>query len=245
MFPMVFNSPTSNETADGLVRRMELRSGGIALDAGCGMGEFLLRVVAHHEIQGLGIDQDPRCIAAAKAAAAARGLAARCEFRTGDVKALEEKAGAFDLGICIGSTHAFGAGEAAYPNAIDCLKNLVRPGGLVLIGECYWKQQPVPEYLKLIGEPVGVYRDHAGNISFGEERGLVPIYSAVSSDEEWDDFELQHHTKAMAEAEARPDDATLAARLSRSRRWRDGYLRWGRSTMGFGMYLFRVPPKAT
>ena len=132
MFPMFFNSPISSETADRLVRRMEFRSSGRALDAGCGTGEFLLRVVAHHEMRGLGIDQDPRCISAAMAAASARGLAARCEFCAGDVKALEKKPSTFDLGICIGSTHAFGVGDAAYPNAIDSLKHLVRPGGIVL-----------------------------------------------------------------------------------------------------------------
>jgi hypothetical protein len=29
------------------------------------------------------------------------------------------------------------------------------------------------------------------------------------------------------------------ADLERRRRWRDGYLRWGRSTLGFGFYVFR------
>ena len=73
---------------------------------------------------------------------------------------------AFALGICIGSTHAFGAGDSAYPNTFERLKQLVRPGGYLLIGEGYWKQEPAPEYLAFIGDPVGIYRDHAGNISF-------------------------------------------------------------------------------
>jgi len=29
--------------------------------------------------------------------------------------------------------------------------------------------------------------------------------------------------------------------LERIRRWRDGYLRWGRDTLGFGLYLFYRP----
>jgi hypothetical protein len=111
----------------------------------------------------------------------------------------------------------------------------------VLIGEGYWKQEPAPEYLTLIGEPVGIYRGHAGNISFAEERGLVPLYAAVSSEDEWDDFEWRHYMKVRCDAEAKPDDPPLAARLTRVRHWRDGYMRWGRSTMGFGLYLFRVP----
>jgi hypothetical protein len=111
----------------------------------------------------------------------------------------------------------------------------------VLIGESYWKQEPSPEYLKLLGEPVGIYRNHAENIFFAEQRGLVSLYATVGSDEEWDDFEWRHHIRIRCEAETNPNDLTLTAKLNRAIVWRDGYLRWGRSTMGFGLYLFRVP----
>ncbi len=96
----------------------------------------------------------------------------------------------------------------------------------------------------MIGEPVGIYRDHAGNISFAEERGLVPYYAAVSSDDEWDDFEWRHYMRVRCDAEANPDDAAFTARLARARHWRDGNLRWGRSTMGFGLYVFRMSREA-
>ncbi|MBC7783609.1 MAG: hypothetical protein H7144_07195 [Burkholderiales bacterium] len=95
--------------------------------------------------------------------------------------------------------------------------------------------------MKLIGDPVGIYRDHAGNVAFAEELGLIAVYAVVSSDNEWDQFEWGHYMKVRREAEANPDDPKLAARLSRSRHWRDGYLRWGRATMGFGVYVFRLP----
>jgi len=242
---MPFNSPISSANADQLVRSLVLPPGGRALDAGCGTGEFLLRIVAHHEVHGVGVDQDPRCIAAARASADDRGLASQCEFRSANVNDLGIGPAAFDVGICIGSTHAFGAADAAYPNTIARLTRLVRAGGYILIGECYWKQQPAPEYLKLIGEPVGIYHDHARNISFAEERGLVLHHATESSADEWDEFESSHHLKIQRQAEANPDDPALASRLIRSRQWQEGYKRWGRSTMGFGLYLFRVPGAAS
>lgn len=238
---MTFNNPLSSEKADRLVQLLQLGPGSRTLDAGCGTGEFLLRVVAHHGGHGVGVDRDPKCIDAARQSAAARGPASRCEFHAADAAEFEDARGAFDLGICIGSTHAFGAGDAAYPNTIRRMQELVRPGGWVLLGEGYWKQEPAPEYLALIGDPVGIYRDHAANISFAEARGWIPIYAAVSSEDDWDHFEWSHQMKVRREAGALPDAAARETKLARSREWRDGYLRWGRSTMGFGLYLFRVP----
>jgi SAM-dependent methyltransferase len=238
---MAFNNPIGSAKADQLVQLLELQPGNRAFDAGCGTGEFLLRVVAGYSAHGIGVDRDPQCIAAARESAAARGLTSRCEFRTADVNEVAAEPGEFDLGICIGSTHAFGAGETAYPNTITRLSKAVRPGGLILIGEGYWKREPAAEYLKLIGDPVGIYHDHAGNISFAEARGLLPLYATVGNEDEWDHFEWSHQLKIRRWAEANPNDPTLDARLKRGSQWRDGYLRWGRSTMGFGMYLFRTP----
>ena len=241
MVGLIFNNPIGSEKADRLVQLLALQPASRVLDAGCGAGEFLMRAVAYHGCRGVGIDSDARCINTARESAVTRGLASSCEFRAADVNEFEPDRGAFDLGVCIGSTHAFGAGDAAYPNTIRRLKEWVRPGGQVLLGEGYWKQEPAPEYLKRVGDPVGIYRDHRRNVSFAEERGLIPLYAAVSSDDEWDDFEWSHQRKIRSDAEANPDDPALAARLTRSREWRDGYLRWGRSTMGFGLYLFRLP----
>lgn len=238
---MIFNSPISSEKADRLVQMLKLPPDGRAFDAGCGTGELLLRIVAQQGIHGIGIDLDQRSIATAQANAAARGIASRCEFRAINVNQFEAQPGTFDLAICMGSTHAFGAGESAFPNAINRLTQLVRPSGQILLGETYWKQPPAREYLQLIGQPVGIYRDHAGNISFVEEHGLVTQHSTTSDDNEWNDFESGHFEKVHREAETNPDDRALAAKLLRARVWLDGYQRWGRSTMGFGIYLFRAP----
>jgi SAM-dependent methyltransferase len=203
---MTFNSPIGSARADQFVQLLELPPGSRVLDAGCGTGEFLLRVVAAHSAYGVGVDKDADCISAARETAAVRQLTSRCEFRAADMNDAALAGAEFDTAICIGSTHVFGSGELAYPNAIQRLTNVVRPGGLILLGEGYWKQEPAAEYLKLIGDPVGIYRHHAGNISFAEERGLLPIYAAVSSEDEWDHFEWSHQLKIRRLAEANPND---------------------------------------
>lgn len=236
---MLFNSPLSSEKADRIISVLGLFEHDRVLDVGCGRGEFLIRLIEATGATGLGIDIDADSISDARKNASGRISNERCELIAADIKETSLDENSFDLAMCVGSTHAFGPGEAAYPNAIQALIRMVKPGGQILIGEGYWKQPPNPDYLKLLGEPVGIYHDHPGNISLAEQHGLIPVYAAVSSDDEWDHFEWSHRMKVENLALANPDDPKSAERLERSRQWRDGYLRWGRTTMGFGFYVCR------
>ncbi len=109
------------------------------------------------------------------------------------------------------------------------------------LGEGYWRQPPAAGYTALLGEPAGIYHDHAGNIAVAEQLGLVPLYATVSNEDEWDDFEWGHRQRFELAAWRNPGDLDAQQRLQESREWRDGYLRWGRDTMGFGLYVFLRP----
>ncbi len=69
----------------------------------------------------------------------------------------------------------------------------------------------------------------------------MPLYATTSNEDEWDDFEWSHRRAIEAEYQAHPVDSDLAAKVNSSRAWRDGYLKWGRTTMGFGFYIFQKP----
>ncbi|MCA9995391.1 MAG: class I SAM-dependent methyltransferase [Anaerolineales bacterium] len=238
---MLFNSPISSKKADRLIQLLDISNDDHVLDVGCGNGEFLIRLIEVSAAHGLGIDINSELIAAAQKKASIRIPTAAYEFRIADIQKEPLNDASFELAICIGSTHAFGKGQAAYPNTIQRLLQLVSPGGQLLIGEGYWKQVPAEAYLQLIGDPVGIYHDHMTNILFAEQQGLITLYAAVSNEDEWDDFEWSHRMRIEREAALYPNDPAVAEKLKRSREWRDGYLRWGRSTMGFGFYLFLKP----
>lgn len=102
----------------------------------------------------------------------------------------------------------------------------------------------VPEYLELIGKPVGIDRDNVENISFAENNGLIPLDATVSNDDEWNPFEWSHGIRIERQAALHAGNPLRKEKLGRSRQWRDGYLKWGRSTMELGFYLFAQPSGA-
>ena len=231
---MLFNSPLSYQKADQLIDVLNCSAVDRVLDVGCGTGEFLVRLIDESAASALGIDMNPELISEAQQKAAARlPNNSPIEFRAADVQAEAIRENSFDVAICIGSTHAFGVGETAYPKALDQLSRWVKPSGQLLIGEGYWKQPPAQGYLDLLGDTPGIYHTHAENVWLGERRGLTPLYTAVSNSDEWDHFEGLHWLRA--EQKFAGDEE----RLQTIRAWRDGYLRWGRDTMGFGFYLFQ------
>ena len=102
----------------------------------------------------------------------------------------------------------------------------------VLIGEGFWVRPPARDYLALLESSEEEFRDHRGNVQAGIDAGLVPLHAAVSSADEWDEYEWKYSRAIERYAQERPDDPEVPEILARIRRWRDGYLRWGRDTLG-------------
>ncbi|TGD74317.1 class I SAM-dependent methyltransferase [Mangrovimicrobium sediminis] len=230
---MLFNCPLGEEKARALVEVLDLAPGSRVLDIGCGDGEFLRRVHARWGGDCLGIDLDDAAIARASAVSGDAGP----RFEVGDAGKLPVAA-ELDLAICIGSTHAFGSGRQAFAGALAAMPRMLRPGGQLLLGEGYWQRDPEQAYLDFIGEPVGVYNSHEENLQQAEAAGLVPLYAATSTREEWDHFEWCFRLRAERAARAAPQDEAAVARRDRVRQWNHFYRAYGCSTMGFGFYLF-------
>lgn len=236
---MLFNSPISREKADHLVNMLELPARAKVVEAGCGSGVLLTSILEKYDAFGLGIDLDPALVHAAQEHASSVLTAQQFEFKVGDIQQEKLEENSFDLALCMGSSHAYGMGESAYRNTLTEMGSALKPGGLLLIGEGYWQKAPTAKYLEFIGDPVGIYRDFCGNITLARELGFDPVYAAASTLDEWDDFEWSHKRKHLKQLELHPDDEQVKRRLARTDHWIEGYLKWGRGTMGFGLYLFR------
>jgi len=204
------------------------------LDVGCGRAALLVDLVAGRGVRGAGVDHDREVLELARAAAAQRGCADRLTLR--EARALEVEFDApFDLTLCIGASHALGG-------QVSMLEGLARwtaPGGHALWGEGFWRRDPDAAYLAAIGGSKHELLSHHGNAAAARARGWSVIWSATTSDACWDRYEGLYRLGMARHLAEHPDDPEAAAFRERSESWYDGYLRWGRDTMGFALYLLQ------
>lgn len=231
---MLFNAPATAERIAGLLDRLQIPQGGRVLDIGCGRGEMLAMLAETHAAVGTGLDPDPAEIAIARARTPSRGQLIWHGARFEDV-ALESEC---DAVICIGAAHAFGHLPEALPAAFGQMRSLLRERGRILIGLGYWRHPPPQAYLDATGIEARELLSHEENIATGRAAGLKFIHAETGSTQEWDAFEggfLCAAERRLAEA---PDDEAAITRAAHWRMWNAAYQRWGRTTMGFGFYIF-------
>jgi len=228
-------NPLSVEKVDEIVHLLDLPAGARVLDIACGKAEILVRVAERYACTGIGVDISPYAARDARARAGSR-VPGKLEIVEQDGAEFRADAASFDLAMCVGASWTFG-GHAA---TLGALAGWVRPGGLVMAGEPFWRKEPAPEYLEATGMERNLFGDHRGNVSAGLDQGLTLLYSVVSSEDDWGRYQGLTWNAAERWAAANPDDPDREAVLARTRTARDNYLRWERDLFGWAVYLFRT-----
>jgi hypothetical protein len=116
---------------------------------------------------------------------------------------------------------------------------MAKPGGLILCGEPFWIKEPDAEYLAAEGFTRDMFGTHRENVLDGESEGLTPLYTLVSNPDDWDRYETLQWYSSEKYARENPGDSDLKEIMDHVARQREIYLRWGRDTVGWAMYLFR------
>lgn len=230
-------NPTSPERLDELIGLLDLAPGAHVWEAACGKGELLVRLAERRGIRGTGVDLSPYEIAAARERAAARVPTAELTFIEGDAAAHPPEPASVDLAVCLGASWIWGG----HRGTLAALRGFARPGGLVLVGEPYWRREPDPAYLVAAELAAADFSTLHGNVEIAAEEGFTLLDALPSRDEDWDRYEFLQVRAAERYALAHPDDSDVGELLARARRGTDAYLRWGRDTLGWAIYLFQAP----
>jgi SAM-dependent methyltransferase len=225
------HNPLTSEKLATLGQAVSPAPGTAMLDLACGTGEMLCTWARDHQVTGTGVDISTVFIGSARARAAELGVADRVTFIHGDASG---HVAAQPVGIvsCLGATW-IGGGVAG---TVGLLRRSLAPGGMMLIGEPYWRREPPDqdtvegchatskdEWLSL-PELIG---------SFGE-LGCDVVEMVLADQDSWDRYAAPQWLNIRRWLDANPHDelagdmrAELTAAPVRHARYRREYLGWG------------------
>ncbi|MFC7757923.1 hypothetical protein ACFQY4_07700 [Catellatospora bangladeshensis] len=136
------------------------------------------------------------------------------------------------MACCIGATWIGGG----FAGTLDLLARSLRPGGLLLVGEPFWRQDP-PDQATVEGchaTSRDDFRDLPGLVELCGRQGWDLVEMVLADEDSWDRYAAAQWFNIRAWLDANPDDelaADLRAELDRAPldhvRYRRPYLGWG------------------
>ncbi|GAA0912987.1 SAM-dependent methyltransferase [Virgisporangium aurantiacum] len=225
------HNPFDDAKLATLGRALRLRPGTEILDLACGSGEMLCTWSRDHGVTGTGVDISTAFLAAARSRAAELGVEDTVTLVHADAAGYVAPA-PVDVAACIGATW-IGDG---LPGTLALLERSLRPGGLLLVGEPFWRADP-PDQEAVEGchaRSRDAYHDLPGLVeSFGEQ-GYDLVEMVLADTDSWDRYVAAQWLAVRTWLDDNPDDELapeLRAELDTAPlnhvRYQRRYLGWG------------------
>lgn len=227
------HNPFTEEKYATLGRVLRMKPNTHILDLGSGSGEMLCTWAREYSITGLGIDMSQLFSAQARLRAEELGVSDRVQFIHNDAAGYvaEDK---FDVAACVGATWIAGG----FAGMVELLAQSLKPGGIMLIGEPFWRQLPSTEE---IAQACGVSAIAdllmlPELISAFDDLGYDVVEMVLADQDGWDRYEAAKWLTMRRWLEANPDDdfaAEVRAELNISPK---RHVTYGREYFGWGVF---------
>ncbi len=238
--PRIFNitesahrihNPFTPEKLATLGAALRLESGALVLDLGSGSGEMLCTWARDHGIIGIGVDMSQLFSEQARLRAEELGVAGQVRFIHGDAAGYvaEEKV---SVAACVGATW-IGGGVAG---TIELLARSLRTGGIILIGEPYWRQLPPTEDVArgCLAHAISDFLLLPDLLASFGRLGYDVVEMVLADQDDWDRYEAAKWLTMRRWLEANPGDefakevrAELTSEPQRYATYTREYLGWG------------------
>ncbi|MBJ9644115.1 class I SAM-dependent methyltransferase [Citrobacter sp. FDAARGOS_156] len=227
------HNPFTAQKYATLGQALRMTPGTRVLDLGSGSGEMLCTWARDHGITGIGIDMSQLFSAQARQRAEQLGVTDRVSFIHNDAAGYvaDEKC---DIAACVGATWI--AGGVA--GTITLLAKSLKPGGIIVIGEPYWRQMPAAEDIAQAcgAGSVADFLSLADLVSFFDKLGYDLVEMVLADQEGWDRYEAAKWLTMRRWLEANPND-DFAQEVREQLRTSPGrHVTFPREYLGWGVF---------
>lgn len=216
-----------------LARKCGVHSGTRLLDLSCYRGELLNTWARDYELRGTGVDEREDCIASAQTHANEFNVWSQVQYVNADVFEYPQPFHEYNVisWLTVGAGHDL-------PRWLSVMRSALRDdGGLLVVGESFWKARPSRTILKKMAIPVQALPRLEDILHLAQQAGLSLVDMLILSGDDWDDYYAQQWRSAALWLVAHADDPSATSVREEWHAQQAHYLSFEREAVNYGVFV--------